>query len=146
MDARIHFGKIYIIEWLAPGDRKTGWDLSEAISGVAEAHWPPVRVAFKRVKTRDEFVGYIRSVRDDFRETRLLPLLHVETHGITLDRPGGPHGIGSSVDDCVLWPELMQELIPLNELTQLRLFVTLAACEGIWAMQMLQPTERTARS
>jgi hypothetical protein len=67
----------------------------------------------------------IRSIRDDFRETRLLPLLHVETHGITVDQPGGPHGLISSVDDCVLWPELMQELIPLHQLTQLRLFVTL---------------------
>jgi hypothetical protein len=38
----------------------------------------------------------------------------------------------------------MQELIPLNQLTGLRLFVTLAACEGVWGMQMLQPTERSA--
>jgi hypothetical protein len=42
-------------------------------------------VAFKRVKTRDEFIAYVRWIRDDFRETKLLPLLHVETHGITLD-------------------------------------------------------------
>jgi hypothetical protein len=61
VDARIQFGTIYVVEWLAPGDRKTGWDLTEAISGIAETHTPPVRVAFKRVGTRDEFIACIRS-------------------------------------------------------------------------------------
>jgi hypothetical protein len=69
VDERISFGKIYIVEWLGLGDRKTGWDLSEAIAGVAESHQPSVLVAFKRVKTRDEFIAYVRWIRDDFRET-----------------------------------------------------------------------------
>jgi hypothetical protein len=43
----IHFGKIYVVEWLRPGDGKTGWERSEAIVGIAEIHKPTVRVAFK---------------------------------------------------------------------------------------------------
>jgi hypothetical protein len=36
------------------------------------------------------------------------------------------------------------ELTTLNQITRLRLFFVLAACEGIWAMKMMQPTDRAA--
>ncbi len=38
----------------------------------------------------------------------------------------------------------MSHLIPLNQLTGLRLWVVLAACEGIWGLKMAQPVERAA--
>jgi hypothetical protein len=38
----------------------------------------------------------------------------------------------------------MNELIALNEHTRLNLLVILAACEGIWGLQMVQPVERAA--
>jgi hypothetical protein len=41
-----------------------------------------------------------------------------------------------------LWPDLMRELIPLNQLTVLRLFVIMASCSGIWGIKMAQPVDR----
>ena len=38
----------------------------------------------------------------------------------------------------------MEELIPLNVLSRLNLFVVLAACEGVWGIKMLQPVRRAA--
>ena len=144
MDSKLYFGKVYIIEWLAEGDAKTGRELFDELQPIGIMSRPPVDVEYQRVTTRDEFLDYLRQIQNDFRITKRLPLLHIETHGITVGPEGGPHGIGSSVSDCVLWPELMGELIPLNRLTQLRMTVVLAACEGFWGLKMLQPGERAA--
>ena len=137
MDSAIYFGKVYVIEWLGPGDAKTGWELFDELQPIGLMSRPSVEVSFKRVRTRDEFIAYIRTIQDDFRVTKRLPLLHIEAHGFA-------DGICSVAGDEVLWPELMQELIPLNRLTHLRLLVVLAACEGIWGLQMAQPVGRAA--
>lgn len=137
MDDRLHFGKIYIIEWLSAGDAKTGWELFDELQPIGLASNPPIDVSFERVRTRDDFIASIRTIQEDFRTTRRLPLLHIEAHGF-LD------GISSSEGDEVRWPEFMTELVPLNQLTQLRLFVVLAACEGFWGLQMAQPVGRAA--
>ena len=81
MDAAISFGKIYIVEWLDPGDAKTGRELHEMLADLLPARAPKVKLAFKRVETREEFLQNLRGIKDDFRETRLLPWLHIETHG-----------------------------------------------------------------
>lgn len=137
MDATIRFGKIHIIEWLAPGDAKTGWELFNDLQPMGLASKPRVEVSFNRVHTRDEFIAYLRTVEQAFRATKALPLLHIEAHGFR-------DGICSRTGDEVLWPELMQELVPLNCVTQLRLVLVLAACEGFWGVQMLQPVDRAA--
>src|SRR6266481_5626633 len=110
MDSAIYFGKVYIIEWLAPGDARTGWELFDELQPIGLMAKPSVDVSFQRVRTRNEFIAYVRTILDDFRATRLLPLLHIETHGFI-------DGICSTAGDEVLWPDLMRELIPLNELT-----------------------------
>lgn len=144
VDSTISFGKVYIIEWLGPDDAKTGWDLYGELEPMGIMSRPPFAAEFKSVATRDEFIAHLRRIQEDLRATEARPLLHIETHGITTTPEGGPHGIGASGNEYVLWPELMQELISLNRLTQLRLFVVLAACEGVWGMKMLIPTERAA--
>jgi hypothetical protein len=142
VDSTIYFGKIYIIEWLTPDDAKTGWELYQELQPIGIMSRPQVDVSFKRVRTRNEFIDYLRGVGNDFRETKKLPLIHIETHGLDVD--GHSAEICSVSDDAVLWPELMQELIPLNQLAGLRLLVLLASCDGMWGIQILQPVERAA--
>ena len=104
MDQTIYLGKVYIIEWLAPGDAKTGWELFDELQPIGLMSKPSVEVCFKRVRTRDEFIAYIRTIPEDFRATGRLPLLHIEAHGFI-------DGICSTAGDEVVWPELMEELI-----------------------------------
>jgi hypothetical protein len=137
MDPAIYFGKIHIIEWLTPADARTGRDLFNELEPMGLASRPQVQVSFQRVRSRDEFIAHLRTVADDFRTTRALPLLHIEAHG-------SEDGLCSAAGDEVLWPELMTELVPLNELTGLRLVVVAAACDGIWGLKMIQPVERAA--
>ena len=137
MDASLYFGKIYIVAWLAKSDAKTDWELFDELQPKGLMSSPRVDVSFARVQNKAEFIANIRSIGEDFRTTGQLPLLHVEAHGFQ-------DGIGSTSGDEILWPELMAELIPLNQLTHLRLWVVLAACEGVWGIKMAQPVTRAA--
>lgn len=135
MDRFLQIGHIHIVEWLPVGDARTGRELFDEIEPLGIVSQPRVAVSLQQVQSRTEFLAYLQFVREECQRTRQVPLLHIETHGFE-------DGIGASADEEILWPELRRELTPLNQLTALRLFVVVAACEGIWGLTMAQPTER----
>jgi len=142
MDAKVYFGKVHIIEWLEPGEPKTGLDLFGEVQPMGLMSKPVVESAYQPVTNRDEFLAYLRSIAAEFRITKQLPLLQIETHGIYLHDDKVPDGIGASLDNAILWPDLTQTLIPLNQLTGLRLLLMMASCAGLWGIKMAQPVDR----
>jgi hypothetical protein len=100
MDSAISFGKVYIIEWLPPNELKTGCELFDELQPIGLLSKPEVEVSFAQVKTRDEFIAYLRSIADDFKTTRKLPLIRIETHG--LDDGEHSTGICSSPGDAAV--------------------------------------------
>lgn len=134
---RIYFDRIHIIEWLRPDDMRTGWELFGEIEPLGIASKPQVPVTFQAVSTRQAFVDQLREIERQEREHPSGSIIHIETHGDS-------DGIGTGDDDGLLWPELMRELVPINLASGLNLIVFLAACEGIWGIQMTQPVERAA--
>jgi len=136
-DDVLRFGKIEIIEWLRPGDMKTGRDLFDEVEPMGIMSTPAVGAQYRQVWTRAEFLAALREIENEFIATRMLPLLHIETHG-SVD------GIGVSDQESFAFAELMEEFIPLNRMSGLHLIVVLAACEGIWGMKMLQPSRGAA--
>lgn len=145
MDDKLWFGTVHILEWLQTGERRTGRELYDEIEPMALASTPSVHVVYHRIATRHEFIATLRKVEDDFRTTGRLPLLQIETHGLYGDQQMKDNvGICSTADDALLWPELMKELVPLNQLTRLRLFMIIASCSGIWGIKMAQPVERAS--
>ena len=137
MDNRLTLGTVYIIEWLRPGDGRPGEELFGEIEPLGLVSEPEMPCRFWKVSTREEFVRLIPIIEEEFKSTRRIPLLHVETHG-------DANGIGPSAQDGINWPDFMELLIPLNKLTGLNLVVLLAACEGFWGIQMLQPAREAA--
>jgi hypothetical protein len=137
MDNRIWFGKVHIVEWLRPDDRRTGQDLFNELEPIGIMSRPEIPVDLSCVSTRAEFIQLLRTFEEDLRTSGRLPALHIETHGSN-------EGIGVSATEGFSFHELMEELIPLNMLSRLNLFVVLAACEGIWGIKMLQPLRRAA--
>lgn len=137
MDSSLYFGQIHIVEWLPAGELRTGWSLFNELEPMGLSSNPRVDVSFVRIQDREEFIETLRKISADFSSSGMLPLLHIETHGSLA-------GIGPTENDGLTWPELMSHLIPLNQLTGLRLWVVLAACEGIWGLKMAQPVERAA--
>jgi hypothetical protein len=137
MDNKIFFGKVHIVEWLRPGDRRTERELFDEVEPIGIMSKPEIPVDFTRVSTRAEFVKLLSAFEDDLRATGRIPALHIETHG-------NDDGIGVSEIEGLSFAELMEELIPLNMLSRLNLFVVLATCEGVWGIKMLQPSGRAA--
>jgi len=136
MDAKLYCGKIHIVEWLDPRDRRTGRDLFDEVE--------PMGLMAKPIVVPTEFIAHLRDIRADFRGTRKLPLLQLETHGVYADLAEKvPLGIGAG-GEVVTWEQLMAELIPLNRMTGVRLFVNMASCGGLWGIKMLQPADRAA--
>jgi hypothetical protein len=132
MDNQMTLGVVHIVEWLSAGDAKTGRALFDNLEPLGKASKPEVPVTYSSISTRAEFIALLRRFEDEFRANGRIPVLHIETHG-------SPDAIGLSADNAIVWGDLMEELIPLNRLTHLRLVVILAACEGFWGVQMLQP-------
>jgi hypothetical protein len=136
MDNTLKLGVVHIIEWLRSSDViRTGWELFNEVEPLGIVSRPPVPVTFHRVETRAQLLGLLKTFEEDCRETRRAPVLQIETHG-------NKDGIGG--DDGIEWPELMEALIPLNRVTGVNLAVVLAACEGFYGVQMLQPNRRAA--
>ena len=137
MDAKLYFGKVHIVEWLRPGDRRTGAELLDELEPLGIVSKPQVLTQLHRVATRADFLGVLRGIEGEFRASARLPVLHIETHG-------DYDGIGVSDAEGFTFHELMEKLIPLNTLTELRLIVVMSACLGMWAVKMLQPVTRAA--
>jgi hypothetical protein len=136
-DDVLRFGKIEIIEWLRPGEMKTGRELFDEVEPMCIWSVPATSAQYRQVSTRAEFLAALREIESEFVATGMLPLLHIETHG-SVGR------IGVTEHESISFPELMEELIPLNRMSRLHLTVVLAACEGIWGMTMLQPARGAA--
>jgi hypothetical protein len=133
MDNRLTLGVVHVVEWLGDSDAKTGRELFDDLEPLGIASKPEVVVVrFWNVRTRDEFLALFDGFETEFKETGRIPLLDIETHG-------SPDGIGASDQEYVLWPDLMERLIPLNHMTRPNLVVILGACKGFWGLQMLQP-------
>jgi len=136
MDNNLRLGVVHIVEWLRASDViRTGWDLFNELGPLGIVSKPPVPVDFHRVETRSEFLRLLQQFEAQYRQNRRTPVLRMETHG-------GKDGIGG--DDGIEWAERMEALIPLNRLTGVNLVVVLAACEGFYGVQMLQPDRRAA--
>lgn len=111
---------------------RTGRELFDEVQPMGIMSKPQVDVAMHPVAGRAEFITTLRAIEDDFHATGRLPLLQLETHGIYRTDPTVKvaDGIGASIADSILWPELLQQLVPLNQATGLRLLVIMASCSA----------------
>ena len=118
-DDVLRFGKIEIIEWLRPGEMKTGRDLFDEVEPMGIASMPAIGAQYRQVSTRAEFLAALREIENEFRATDMLPLLHIETHGSI-------GGIGVSEQEGIAFAELMEEFIPLNRMS--------GVCISLWSL------------
>src|SRR5207237_8664725 len=81
MDAKLYFGKVHIVEWLRPGDRRTGAGLLDELEPLGIVSKSQVLTQLHRVATRADLLGVLRRIEGEFRATARLPVLHIETHG-----------------------------------------------------------------
>lgn len=117
----ITFNAIVIAESLGGADRKTGSLLCDYINSMEEA---PVKATLLQVESRDHFRGLLKDLEAQARTRGLLPVLHVEAHG------NANSGIWFADNTSLSWDDFCEYITPLNESTEMRLLVTVAACYG----------------
>ena len=136
MDNSLKLGVVHIVEWLRASDViRTGWELFNELEPLGIVSKPQVPVDFHRVETRAQFLDILKQFEQEYRQSGRSPVLQIESHG-------SQGGIGG--DEGIEWLELMEALIPLNRVTGVNLVVVLAACEGFYGVQMLQPDRRAS--
>lgn len=116
----LRVSKIWIVQWLASGERETGAELADWAnqrrSGWAE---------FYRCQTKQEVFDAIVGEAAHARTKGGSPILHIEAHGnetgITPDQHGSSY---------ILWDELTEPLQRVNEASGCNLLVVMAACIG----------------
>lgn len=133
MPPPLHIDTIHIVESLTVG--RTGFRLFEDLEPLGIASQPPIDVRFWSPRTAAEFLNTLNSIAAEARDNVRLPLLHIEAHGTA-------EGIQTCSGEFLIWKEFKQELVGINAATRMHLLVVLAACEGFWLIQAIQPVDR----
>jgi|SRR6267142_660356 len=137
-DLSHHVTDIYVIEWLDRGlEPETGSSLFEKVLAPAAAEHPEITPHLVAVREPDELFGVLAAIQDEVRRSngRVYPLIHIETHGNTL-------ALGRVGGKKVSFMDLRPHLAAINEACRNHLVVTMAACWGEHAIQMMEPMER----
>lgn len=132
-ETKVYFADIYIIESL--NEYHTGRRLFDEIQPISFTVKPPVEMHFRSVQTREEFLGVIQGITEITRLQGRIPLLHIEAHG-------SENGIGMASGEFVAWSDFQASLTAINVMTNLNLFVMLAACSGGYLVKIVQATDR----
>ncbi|WP_305910477.1 hypothetical protein Q9L42_020170 (plasmid) [Methylomarinum sp. Ch1-1] len=126
--ATVQSTNVWIIEWLSPEERRTGYEL-HCWMGKQRQGWS----IYNRCDTKAEVLRSIKRAAYKAQQTGFIPVLHIEAHG-------GPIGImpsSKSIEEFIAWEELTKPLQDLNEATKCNLIFVVAACLGLAAVQVL---------
>jgi hypothetical protein len=125
--ADIRVTNVWILEWLFPGDCKTGKLLHDWMED-RRPGWSTPSVC----KSKIDLLAAIDRVTELAQKSKMVPVLHIEAHG-GKDGLEGPNSTGGS--DLLDWDELSLPLQQLNLATGCNLVVFVAACTGFAAIQ-----------
>lgn len=126
--AEVRPTNIWIIEWLSPGERRTGSELHAWM----EQQRPRWSIYYSCTSKREVIRSIERATRFAHR-SGMVPILHIEAHGGIAGLAPSSYACGESLS----WTELTIPLQQLNLATNCNLIVVAAACLGFAAIQAL---------
>lgn len=134
IESEFYFSKVYVIESLPAGERKTGTNIFNDI--IERRTWqnPDLKAELLAPQTRAEFVQSLEKIRHEVEEGEALPFIHFEIHGF-------PDGFSLASGEDFTWKELYPHLKMLNFLTRNNLFVSLATCFGAHIFSVVNPLQ-----
>lgn len=135
---RTTFNYVLVIEWLKPGDARTGLML---VKHLLESR---INSVYATCETSDGFRGILRETLEKIPE-RGIPAVHIETHG--QQPPADLEAdvvFGSGVGSPLTWSELGEILAPLNQASDFQLMLVGAACYGGAAMGAMNACSHVA--
>lgn len=123
---------VWIIEWLLPGEQKTGKLLHDWIQ-----EQRPGCSTYSPCKSKMDVFAAIEGAITRAQQSKIIPVLHLEAHG---DEDGLNDGSGGP--GLLRWNELTAPLQRLNLTTACNLVVFVAACTGFAAIKTFREGPR----
>ena len=138
------FGRVVVIEWLGPGDKKTGKELVEWMErkGFHTAKRGRL-IDLYQPETAGDVLEILRNVAEETRCGGNIPLIHIEAHGSPEAEPVGYcHRDADGVVSVLTWEQLTPALREINIASRCNLLLVSAACWGHAAILASCRTDR----
>lgn len=134
IESEFYFSKVYVIESLPQGERKTGTNFYTDI--IERKTWqnPDLKAELLTPQNRREFVQSLEKIRHEIESGEAWPFIHFEIHGYT-------DGFSLGNGEDFTWKELYPHLKMLNLLNRNNLFVSLATCFGAHIFSVVNPLQ-----
>lgn len=128
--------KIYILESLHSGDRKTGEDLKDSLRQIwYEQNISNSDCQYYRISNQDELYIQLKNIESEVLTDNKWPIVQFECHGSSA-------GIHLSSNEQVKWEELFNHLRPINIASKNFLLLTLSMCNGECVIRYIDPKQR----
>lgn len=124
---------IVIIQWLKSDDPQLGEALYNTIKH-KEVELENYFVEYYKVDTKREFQSILGALIDKTEEGTLFTL-HIVSHG-------NMNGIGTAINDMVIWGELFYYTRKLNVIMGNNLLLVLSSCVGGGILSHIEPVDR----
>lgn len=129
--------KVFIIESLRNGDKKTGEDLKDNLRQI----WydqnliPDFDCQYTHVHDTNDLICTIKDIEKQVTTSNKLPILQIECHGSS-------NGLQLGSMEMVTWKELFNYIRPINIASYNLLMLNLSMCNGETVIRYIDPTQR----
>lgn len=134
----IDFNKIYVIQSLdeSKGDELTGTQLYNEVLQYFNLKYPHISAELIDINTPIEFNQALDKIKTECINDKIKPIIHFEIHGLENKK-----GLSLNKGD-ILWINIYDNLIDINEASKWNLFLTMGVCFGNYAMFLLNPRKK----
>ena len=129
--------KVFIIESLRKGDKKTGEDLKDHLRQI----WYDQNLLsnfdcqYAYVHGSNDLITTIKDIEKQVTTSNKLPILQIECHG-------SPDGLQLGSSEIVIWKDLFNYIRPINIASYNLLMLNLSMCNGDTVIRYIDPTQR----
>ena len=134
MDDETLFNKVWVIESLRRGDRETGKLLYNDVLLPITLREKDLKVEIACPTDKESFFNVLSDVERE-ANAGLYPIIHLECHG-------SKEGLQLTNLDTVSWSELRDVFIRINIASQLNTIIVVAACNGIYLINVSTRLDR----
>ncbi|BBO69650.1 hypothetical protein DSCA_35800 [Desulfosarcina alkanivorans] len=136
MDDETLFNKVWVIESLRKEDRETGKSLYNDVLLPISLREKNLRIEIACPTDKESFFKVLSEVEKEAK-AGLYPIIHLECHGSI-------EGLQLTNFDTVSWEDLRDVFIRINIASQLNTVIVVAACNGIYLINVATILDRAA--
>lgn len=132
--------KVYILESLCSGDRKTGEDLKDILRQMSvdkKLSLSDFDYQYISISNKEEFLAALATIETEVNSNNKWPIIQVECHGSIKGE-----GLVLSSRENVCWKDLFDSLRTINIASSNLLMLNLSMCFGDTVIRYIDPQKR----